>query len=238
MSPKPSPREDHQARHRRRRASRQSRSRFTTYRPLWMRFDVYLYVVIAALLAAWFAVPALRKLTHRETPARVLDAEEAERVRQAKDRLVQGIALNRRGELDMAAECFKEALDLNRDDLEPHYWLMLYHEEKAKQGQQAGDAKEMLKHVMLSGFHARAIVPVMHTMIPVNQDFVAEAIYNESKGHMLLEDHLAALAALRLAVKCGYAQRAEIDGEPVFDPIRETREFQEIVNAIKPAAGQ
>lgn len=194
---------------------------------------MYAYLAIAALVILLVYFPTARYFANSGNSAAESRSEEAKRLEQAREKMRQGIDLNRQQEFDLAADCFREALDLAPEDFEPHYWLMLYHEEKARQGQQADQAQEMLKHTMMSGFHARALVPHLHSMIPANQDFVAEAIYNESKGHMLLGDQDAALAALDLAVKCGYAQRAEIDGEAIFDPLREQTAFQRIVASIK-----
>ncbi len=43
---------------------------------------------------------------------------------------------------------------------------MLYHEEKTKQAQQADVAEEPIKHVMMSGFHARQLIPYLQNMSP------------------------------------------------------------------------
>jgi hypothetical protein len=63
---------------------------------------------------------------------------------------------------------------------------------------------------------------------------VLEAIYNSSKGAMLIDEKPLALATLKLAIENGYDNRRELESEPIFDPVRSLPEFQQLLQLIKP----
>ncbi len=175
-----------------------------------------------------------RRTDPSQTGADDSDPMLSSRIAEARVKLEQGIALNQQGEFDLAADCFREALDLVPEAHEPHFFLMLYHEEKARQGQEQGRAADVLKHSMMSGYHARQVIPHFPDMKQNDRDLVLEAIYNSSKAALVMEDKPLGLALLKLAVEQGFANRQEIESEPIFDAVRALPEYNQILQLIKP----